>query len=214
MMTALGPCSLHGSQYTLDPNAFISINEVTTVEPCGVEQQRSSAFRKYGLRRQRAGPAIDAAGDVWLSGGQSFVAYEVNSSGSLVSPAGGYPTCVRPPFPPIPTQQCNASFGAGPLAIDGSGNGFIGTANLFVDSHGHLTGTSFRVAELNQSGTIISGRTGYVPTGTTAIAIDGSGNVWTENGVGNSLTELVGVATPVVTPFSLGVKNGTLGSRP
>ena len=31
LMTALGPCSLHGSQYTLDPNAFISINEVTTV---------------------------------------------------------------------------------------------------------------------------------------------------------------------------------------
>ena len=31
LMAALGPCSLHGSQYTLDPNAFISINEVTTV---------------------------------------------------------------------------------------------------------------------------------------------------------------------------------------
>jgi hypothetical protein len=31
LMTALGPCSLHGSQYTLDPNDFVSINEVTTV---------------------------------------------------------------------------------------------------------------------------------------------------------------------------------------
>ncbi len=30
-MTALGPCSLHGGQYTLDPNSFIMINEVTTV---------------------------------------------------------------------------------------------------------------------------------------------------------------------------------------
>jgi hypothetical protein len=31
MMAALGPCSLFGGQYTLDPNSFISINEVTTV---------------------------------------------------------------------------------------------------------------------------------------------------------------------------------------
>ena len=31
LMAALGPCSLHGGQYTLDPNSLISINEVTTV---------------------------------------------------------------------------------------------------------------------------------------------------------------------------------------
>jgi hypothetical protein len=31
LMAALGPCSLHGGQYTLDPNSVISINEVTTV---------------------------------------------------------------------------------------------------------------------------------------------------------------------------------------
>lgn len=31
LMAALGPCSLHGGQYTLDPSMFITINEVTTV---------------------------------------------------------------------------------------------------------------------------------------------------------------------------------------
>ena len=31
LMAALGSCSLHGGQYTLDPNSFISINEATTV---------------------------------------------------------------------------------------------------------------------------------------------------------------------------------------
>ncbi|ADW68129.1 Vgb family protein [Granulicella tundricola] len=31
MMAALGPCTLFGSTYTLDPNAYININEVTTV---------------------------------------------------------------------------------------------------------------------------------------------------------------------------------------
>jgi hypothetical protein len=29
-----------------------------------------------------------------------------------------------------------------------------------------------------------------------------------------SVEEYIGASTPVVTPFSLGVKNGTLGSRP
>jgi hypothetical protein len=159
-------------------------------------------------------PALDASGDLWLSGGQLFVAYELNNSGSLISPAGGYPTCVAPLFPPPPIQSCNTSFGAGPIAIDGSGNVFIGTANIYKDSQGHLISTSFGVAELNQSGTIISGPSGYVPTGQTAFAIDGSGNLWSENAAGNNLTELIGVATPVVTPYSVGVKNGTLGSRP
>jgi hypothetical protein len=31
LMAALGPCSLHGGEYTLDPDSFILINEVTTV---------------------------------------------------------------------------------------------------------------------------------------------------------------------------------------
>jgi hypothetical protein len=31
LMTALGPCALYGSQYTLNPNSFIFINEATTV---------------------------------------------------------------------------------------------------------------------------------------------------------------------------------------
>jgi len=30
----------------------------------------------------------------------------------------------------------------------------------------------------------------------------------------SSITEIVGAATPVVTPISLGVKNNTLGTRP
>jgi hypothetical protein len=167
-----------------------------------------------GYSVKGGGPEIDASGNVWLSGAPLFAAYELNSAGLLLSPAGGYPTCVPPSVPTVPARACNTSFGAGPLAIDGSGNVFIGTANTFTDSQGHLIGTNFGVAELNQSGTIISGPSGYGSTGQTAFAIDGSGNLWSENAAGNNLTELIGVATPVVTPYSVGVKNGTLGSRP
>jgi hypothetical protein len=43
------------------------------------------------------------------------------------------------------------------------------------------------------------------------VAVDGSGNVWT---ITNALIEIVGAATPVVTPLSVGVKNNMLGTRP
>ena len=59
------------------------------------------------------------------------------------------------------------------------------------------------MAELNGSGTIISGPGGYVRTGSTTIVVDGSGDVWTDNAAGNNVTELIGVATPVVTPLSV-----------
>jgi hypothetical protein len=45
------------------------------------------------------------------------------------------------------------------------------------------------------------------------VAIDGSGNVWVLL-AGNSVTEYIGVATPVVTPLSLGVKNKKLAAKP
>ena len=45
------------------------------------------------------------------------------------------------------------------------------------------------------------------------VAVDGSGNVWVLL-ANNTVTEYVGVATPVVTPIALGVKNGKLAAKP
>jgi hypothetical protein len=45
-----------------------------------------------------------------------------------------------------------------------------------------------------------------------AIAVDGSGNVWLSTNSG--VIEIIGAATPVVTPIATGVKNNTLGTRP
>jgi hypothetical protein len=73
------------------------------------------------------------------------------------------------------------------------------------------------VTEISNTGAILSGPMGLVtlsdPNGVAQIAVDGSGNVWVLNWSG-FLSELVGAATPVTTPFSVGVKNGTLGQRP
>jgi hypothetical protein len=45
------------------------------------------------------------------------------------------------------------------------------------------------------------------------VAVDGSGNVWVLL-ADNTVTEYVGVATPVVTPIALGMKNKKLGAKP
>jgi len=57
---------------------------------------------------------------------------------------------------------------------------------------------------------------GYLAPGVNAsdigIAVDGSGDVWVLNG--SSLTELIGVSAPVVTPLAVGILNKTLAKRP
>jgi hypothetical protein len=46
------------------------------------------------------------------------------------------------------------------------------------------------------------------------IALDGSGNVWVTQPVANTVMEMIGAGTPVVTPLAVGVQNNTLGTRP
>jgi hypothetical protein len=65
---------------------------------------------------------------------------------------------------------------------------------------------------LGYSGSTSLGSVGTFVT-VQGIAIDGGGNVWMMIS-NNTVAEFVGAATPVVTPLSVGVKNGTLGMRP
>ncbi len=52
------------------------------------------------------------------------------------------------------------------------------------------------------------------------VAVDGSGNLWftgTNNSytaVPNYVTEVIGIAAPVVTPKATAVTNNTIGTRP
>ena len=151
-----------------------------------------------GSLNSPSGLAIDGSGNAWISnaGGESVA--ELAKTGSPVTGS---------PF----AGNLNQPTG---VAIDGSGN--VWTANEFGGS----------VTELSTSGAILSGANGYGFNGGSValpvtVAIDGSGNVWIGNLSGSgaaqatgSITELIGAATPVVTPLSVGVKNNTLGARP
>jgi sugar lactone lactonase YvrE len=141
-----------------------------------------------------SGVAIDHSGDAWIANAGSSTITELSSLGSVLSGTDGY------------GYQTGSLTQPDGIAIDGSGN--VWTANLLGGS----------VAELSNTGSILSGANGYgynagsidLPD---AIAVDGSGNVWIGNLAGG-ITELVGAATPVVTPLAVGVENNALGTQP
>ena len=80
------------------------------------------------------------------------------------------------------------------------------------------------MVELSSTGTVLSGTNGYTGGGLNfpeALAIDGSGNIWVGTIQGHPVTELIGVATPVITPIVAGLPvvpttdgSSNLGTRP
>jgi len=141
--------------------------------------------------------ANDNAGNAWVANnGATSSVFELGSDGTILSGSGGY------------TGGGVSSPMA--IAVDGAGSAWV-TSDVSSSS-----GIYSSVVEFGPGGTVLSGATGFAltPTGTpVGDAVDGSGNLWVAMSETNVI-EMVGVATPVVTPLSLGVKNGTLGTKP
>ncbi len=133
--------------------------------------------------------AFDASGNGWLPNSAGNSVTKVSSSYAALSPSGGF-TGGGLVYP-----YC--------LAVDGAGDVWVGGF------------TSENLVEFSNLGSVLSGANGY-RTGDQnefdSIVVDSSGNIWTPNN--NSVDEIIGAATPVVTPLSVGVKNNTLGTRP
>jgi hypothetical protein len=182
--------------------------------------------------------AIDKYGNAWTNTtlgtgvGLNNVA-KVSPGGVELSTTGGYKNCAPESLPNNYVRTC-LWWNPDAFAIDGDGNvwGEVIYETAYNGRNPFPT-YSTAVSELSNTGTILSGLNGY--TGSTAVgpgnpqvqgsvgatplalAVDGAGNVWMLLGastVGTQVAEFVGAAAPVVTPFSLGVKNGTLGIRP
>jgi streptogramin lyase len=158
-------------------------NSLSEFSSTGVANAKSP-FTGGGLNGPYA-VAVDTSGNIWVTNSEGNSISEFSSSGTAISPATtGY----------IGGGLSSPSA----IAIDGSSNVWI--ANELGNS----------ISEFNSSGTAISGSSGY--TGYTSymggtlkspygIAIDGSGNIWAPSYSGNTITEFVGAATPVVTPI-------------
>ncbi len=131
--------------------------------------------------------AIGHSGNAWVTDSVSLVLSEISNTGSILNQI---------------SSSSAATFAQG-VAIDGAGNVWC----IYLN----------QINEVSNTGTILSGN-GYYngPVGGLVDVIDGSGDlwapIWTESAF--NVLEVIGLATPVVTPLSVGVKNNTLGARP
>ena len=127
-------------------------------------------------------------------------------------------------FTPIPGVNSIAVAGWGPeyssggldqpaaVAVDGAGLVWASNASNNANASG-----LYSVSAIAPHGVGISPGTGFqhaglaVPAG---ITLDGSGNVWVANTTAPTLTEIVGAATPVVTPMAQALANDKVGVTP
>ena len=160
--------------------------------------------------------AMDGSGSAWTT--ETRGVGKISSNGALLSPNGGYPlNAVTSPFSVI---------------LDGAGRAW--TSNASQNSNSGYLGVPGSVTVFSNDGTLLS--TSFIPTsggnllGYTAngilpqqpfapdgLKVDGSGNLWVTgaNASGtNVVTELIGIAAPVVTPVSVAVSTGRLATRP
>jgi streptogramin lyase len=137
-----------------------------------------------------AGPvAIGAAGTIWTLNGNGALGV-LDSTGA-------------------PLFSSSAGANGNHFAIDGAGSAWIAT-----NAMQGMGATTYGLANVSSSGTLLSG-SGYLALSApslTDIAIDGSGNVWLATG--NVLTEVIGVASPTITPLAASIAANTPGSLP
>lgn len=174
-------------------------NVLSVFSNSGVAVTASSGYAAGGLNTP-FGIAMDANGNAWIANEGTGSVTEVSNLGVVLSPSGGY-TGAGLDYPVS-------------VAIDGAGNAWV--ANL-VGS----------VTELSSAGAAISPYPGYtgggvlIPNEPADAVIDGSGDVWVAGVANGSVMEMIGAATPVITPIAAGLPvtptaNGTslLGTEP
>jgi streptogramin lyase len=181
------------------------------------------------------GIAVDNENNVWIADFDSNLVVEMNPDGSTANSYSD-PSFQSPNTVAVDNQNnvWIANFtgtGVSKLSSLYGVAGFIGgglydNVGVGIDGAGDAWFTpaapnNIGVVELSPAGVPLSGSNGYATGAPTAnsnahywSAIDGSGNVWIANTYAHNVTELIGAATPIVTPLAAAVVNGTLGSTP
>jgi len=161
------------------------------------------------------GIAIDGSGNAWIANDGGGVS-ELTSAGAAVS---GSPFSGAGMYYPQFIAISNSGYiwvmndyqfiseltdvGVPVLGTPFSSGGFNAIA---VDSSNNvwIAGGTYSINELTSAGVEVTGapfKAGGL-YGTTGVAIDGSGDVWVANGGNSTISEFIGLTSPVVTPLS------------
>lgn len=160
-------------------DAWVANQGSTTVTHVSADGQ---TFTNSNCCNAAAGLAIDASGSVWVSNYYS-------DSVSRLSPSGQ-------------VLQANLTVGGidhpQSIAIDGAGTVWV--ANYRGNSLSELAGSTTA-----NPGQPLSPATAWIPDAAlsepSGLAVDSSGNLWIANFGSDTLTEVIGRATPVKTPL-------------
>jgi DNA-binding beta-propeller fold protein YncE len=170
----------YGIAIDANHNGWAASNEddtITKISPDG------SQFTNYACCRGPAAVAIDQRGFVWVTNYLGDSISQLDRDGNVISTgySDGLASILHPQG----------------IAIDGSGHVWI--TNILGSSITELAGSA-----TNSPGQILSPTAGWARDAglnyAYAVAIDASGNLWVVNKTTNTLTEIIGLATPVKTP--------------
>jgi hypothetical protein len=204
-------------------NAGAIRNCVGSSLTCSNNQYSGTAKASYPQ-----GAVFDSSSNLWFSNAAYAVSGGVTYGPGTQSPTNSFlSVSVLTTGSPdtLSTTPVATAAGAGGLnnarylAIDGNNSLWVANAG------GVTTGstTTYGVSQFANNGSatpptaLSPATTGYVHTMSAPndIAIDGSGNVWVVNGGAvNYVTEIVGAATPAVTPIDYNIRYNTWGQRP
>ncbi len=142
-----------------------------------------SHFTSYSCCNWAGGIAIDQRGYVWVA----------NYMGDSISQVAGDGTVISTGY----NDNKASIWHPQGIAVDGSGHVWV--TNILGSSITELAGSA-----ASSPGQIVSPTAGWAKDAALnhgwAVAIDASGNLWVVNYSTNTLTEIVGLATPVKTP--------------
>jgi streptogramin lyase len=168
--------------------------------------------------------AIDSSGHVWVTNGTGNSVTTLNNNGTLFgnfnntnTSGAGFNDPVILAIDIAGHAWVTNLVGSSVTALNSNGSlfghfapsgaGFAGPSGVAIDSAGHVwlssEGTPSSVTALNSDGSLFGH---FAPTGANFsgpfnVAIDSAGGVWVPNSNGNTVTELVGLAAPVLTPM-------------
>jgi sugar lactone lactonase YvrE len=176
-------CLQRVTQIAIDPSDTLWASIYTSNAICRVSNPSGNAmFSTGGQPSAPTNVAIDSSGNGWAAAGAQTNLF-------MYSPTGNQNS-----YGVINNALQGGLSSPTFVAIDGGNNVWL-TNN----------GNSYALSEFAHSGTAITTSTGYQSGNLNApswIALDPSGDVWVPNQGANSVTELIGVATPTVTPLS------------